>query len=62
MKFIPPPAESWIEGRGYKKRVLLTESDLQSSHLRECCEASTEHAMVWRSGTDAGRLVHNWLS
>jgi quercetin dioxygenase-like cupin family protein len=28
MKYIPPSTESWVEGRGYKKQVLLTESDL----------------------------------
>ena len=30
--------------------------------LWECCVASAELAMVWRSGTDAGRPGHNKLS
>ncbi len=28
MKFLPPSTENWIEGRGYKKQILLTESGL----------------------------------
>ena len=36
-------------------------SDAPSSHLRECCAASTERAMVWRSGADAGRPEHTRL-
>ena len=29
MKYIPPSAERWIQGRGYKKQILLTESGLR---------------------------------
>ena len=28
MKFMPPSTENWIQGRGYKKQILLAESDL----------------------------------
>lgn len=28
MKYIPKSDDGWIEGRGYKKRILLTDSDL----------------------------------
>ena len=38
-----------------QRRAYASASVTPSSHLRECCVASVERAMVWRSGTDAGR-------
>ncbi len=45
--------------RAERQRGSEITSDTPSSHLRECCVACAELAMVWRSGTYAGRPGHN---
>ncbi len=45
----------WIPVVRERQRGSKMTSDTPSSHWREWCEARTELAMVWRSGTDAGR-------
>lgn len=51
MKFIDSTKGTWIKGRGYEKRVLFSESDLQ-------CKGTLAQALRIRPGEEVGNHHH----